>query len=503
MSRSQAPELSPGEVFAGRYQVVRRLGGGAQGKVYEVVGEGGLRAALKVLDPVVALDDSLRARFRLEVLAQGIDSRYFPRIFDAGIDATTRAPYLVMELLAGEDVGTLLARQKRLAPEDALRLLAELARALTVLHGAGFVHRDLKPENLFLDASVRPSALKILDFGVAKAIVPNGKTPAETAALGTPLYMAPEALRGDGRIGPAADLYSTGQLAYVLLTGGAYWLDGPRGGGSLTQLLPELVRGPVEPASIRAARRSVALPPGFEVWFARATAAQPEARFPNAIAQVSELARVLGKRPDELSLLAPRSEPARRVRWPLAVGAAVFATIITAGALGLVLRASTKPQPNTQSAATPESEERQSPSPTAPTTSTTARRAPIRPRTSVPETSPSESIVDCEDVPSGPESRFRGLTCADILARGRAHGWRSLHSSVGPGWELTMDHADRGRTDQVMVLFVPRASQFGHQKQALVLRDANQNTLLISALKNSPPTAAAEFAKTLEPFPEP
>src|SRR5207247_1885608 len=153
-------------------------------------------------------DPRARARFRREAnLAAAVESDHVVAVLDAGVDASG-APFLVMELLRGEDLASVVAREGRLAASDVVGLVWQAGLALDRLHDAGIVHRDLKPQNLFLshtdDGSPR---LKVVDFGVAKI----GATH-ESGCYGTPLFMAPEQLSADS-VGRAADLYALAHVA--------------------------------------------------------------------------------------------------------------------------------------------------------------------------------------------------------------------------------------------------------------------------------------------------
>ena len=285
-------DLSPGTIFADRYRVVRCMRSGGMGALYETVHlETARKCALKVMLPSLVSDPVSRGRFRLEAtVAANIGSEHIVEVFDAGIDAASGAPYLVMELLRGEDLGTIL-RAGPLAAAELHTLLYQASLALEKTHAAGVVHRDLKPDNLFLterdDGSPR---LKILDFGIAKVIAKDLESAQRTATIGTPLYMAPEQIHG-GAIGPAADLYALGQIAYAMVTGAAYWGDGWEG-GAIYKLLMDVANGVREPASVRAARVGVHLPPAFDPWFAKAAALEPEQRFDSARVMVQALAQV-------------------------------------------------------------------------------------------------------------------------------------------------------------------------------------------------------------------
>ncbi len=188
------------------------------------------RRALKVMLPEIVASASMRERFELEArVTADIESEHIVETFDAGVDEETGAPFLVMELLRGEELGSLLKRRGALPSEEVIALLSQAALALDRTHAAGIVHRDLKPDNLFLttrdDGAPR---LKILDFGVAKVVADDALSIQQTAAIGTPLYMSPEQFQGDGKIGPRADIYALGHIAYALLTGRPYWYDEQR-----------------------------------------------------------------------------------------------------------------------------------------------------------------------------------------------------------------------------------------------------------------------------------
>jgi serine/threonine-protein kinase len=297
MADPNAPVLTAGSRFLGRYEVVRAIKSGAMGTIYEVIHlETKRRRALKVMLPSVVSNPELRARFKLEAtIVADIESEHIVETFDAGVDPESGSPFLVMELLRGDDLGTLVAKRGRLPGAEVAMLLGQAALALDKTHAAGIVHRDLKPENLFItcrdDGSPR---LKVLDFGIAKVVSESAQTSQQTAALGTPLFMAPEQIKGVGNIGPRADLYSLGHIAYTLLSGEAYWLDDARKVPAMYALLLMVVDGATEPASARAARRGVTLPAGFDAWFARATAPLPEQRFASASAMVQALGSLLG-----------------------------------------------------------------------------------------------------------------------------------------------------------------------------------------------------------------
>jgi len=239
----------------------------------------------------------LRKRFRQEArVAAQIESDFIVDVFDAGIDETTGLPFLVMELLVGEDLGAKLDRDGRLTHAQALLYLKQLALALDRTHRKSIVHRDLKPENLFLcrrdDGALQ---LKVLDFGIAKIVAEGGGPTANaTRSVGTPLYMAPEQFKPDGRVTPQTDIYALGLIAYTMIVGTPYWEDEKNKTPNVFGFAALASNGPVEAASVRAERAGVKIPRAFNRWFARATALAPNERFQRATDAVRVFAELFG-----------------------------------------------------------------------------------------------------------------------------------------------------------------------------------------------------------------
>ncbi|WP_234022594.1 serine/threonine-protein kinase [Sorangium cellulosum] len=296
---------------------MRGIASGAMGAVYEVLHiETERRRALKVMHPHLADNPEFHARFKLEArVAARIESDHIVEVFDAGIDAESGRPFLVMELLRGEELSGRLRRTGRLPPEEAVAYLRQTAIALDKTHAAGVVHRDLKPANLFLAETEDDGAprIKVLDFGIAKLVVETATDSAATAVLGTPLYMAPEQFSGEP-VSRAADIFALGMIAYTLLVGKAYWLNDRRKYDNPLAFAAIAAYGPHEPASARADAEGVKLPPAFDAWFARVTARAPEARFATASAAIEALAEVfdLPTPPVRSSRLLPAETPSGR-----------------------------------------------------------------------------------------------------------------------------------------------------------------------------------------------
>jgi serine/threonine-protein kinase len=294
VSAPDPAQLPAGRLFHGHYEIVRCINSGAMGSVYEVLDhKTRRRRALKVMLPNLIADPELRARFRLEAtITADIISEHIVETFDADVDAETGSPFLVMELLRGEDLATMLTSRGRLPAEEVVLLLSQAARALDKTHAAGIVHRDLKPENLFVtyrdDGSPR---VKVLDFGIAKVAAQSAHK--ATRSIGTPPYMSPEQISGEG-VDPRSDLYALAHIAFALLVGQPYWLEEAKATEAVYPLLLKIVQGAKEPAGVRARRLGVTLPPSFETWFAKATALSPEQRFSSARELITTLATALG-----------------------------------------------------------------------------------------------------------------------------------------------------------------------------------------------------------------
>ena len=287
--------LTPGSVFAGRYEVQRLLGQGGMGAVYEAVHrETRRRVALKILLPMLVSDSEARARFSQEAsITSDFQSEHIVEIYDAGVDRDSGCPFIAMELLRGESLGGRLAAGQRMSASDVVEILRQVGAVLEETHARGIIHRDLKPDNVFLarrdDGSCR---VKVLDFGIAKVLEHAGLS-RNTVNIGTPLYMAPEQLDGS-RIGPATDLFALTHIAFELLTGESYWEHEVRMAPSTMVLLRWIEAGMPEPPHVRAQKLGIVLGEAFDAWFLRGTARDPRARFQDARELVLGFARAVG-----------------------------------------------------------------------------------------------------------------------------------------------------------------------------------------------------------------
>lgn len=208
--------LPPGTMLASRYRVVAKLGAGGMGAVYRADDLTLNQAvALKFLPPSVANDPVRIDRLRQEVrIGRDVSHPAVCRIYDIGEHQTPEGalPFITMEYIDGEDLASLLRRIGALPKEKALQIVRQVCAGLGAAHERGVLHRDLKPANVMLDA--RGNA-RISDFGLAAL---GTRVSGHEAAAGTPLYMAPEQLRGE-EASVRSDIYALGLLMYELMTG--------------------------------------------------------------------------------------------------------------------------------------------------------------------------------------------------------------------------------------------------------------------------------------------
>jgi serine/threonine protein kinase len=261
--RAVLTPLTRGSVLGARYEVLRLLGRGGMGAVYEardrMLDE---TVALKVLRPELAADEELVRRFRSEIrLARKVAHANVARIYEYGEGDGLR--WIAMELVDGTTLKDRVRQQGPLPPEEALDLVAQIGQGLQAIHAAGIVHRDLKAANIMVD---RQGRVRVMDFGIAKA-GEGSSTGGYT--VGTPEYMSPE--QGRGRtVDHRADVYSLGVVAYELFTG-----DVPfRGENAVATLMMHVEQEP--PLRAPGAAR---LPPAVVPVLERALAKEPAARF--------------------------------------------------------------------------------------------------------------------------------------------------------------------------------------------------------------------------------
>ena len=279
-----------GRTAGGKYRLVRLLGSGGMGEVYEaqhsIVGR---RFAIKFLHPDLAGNTEIVARFQREAQAAGsLENENIAAVVDAG-SADDGAPYLVMEYLEGEDLAQLLVRTGPLPVPRAAYIMIQACRGLVAAHARNIVHRDLKPENLFICKRNDGSDLaKVLDFGIAKLHTGGDGTGLTHtgATMGTPFYMSLEQARGAKEVDHRTDIYALGVILYEILSGAK-----PHPGESYNEILYHVISN--EPAPLDSLR--VGLPAGLATVVHKAMAREAEDRYASVVDLMEALIPFAGR----------------------------------------------------------------------------------------------------------------------------------------------------------------------------------------------------------------
>ena len=233
-----------GRLLGDSYQVVRLVGEGGMGRVYEArhLRLRDRRFAVKVLHSEFARQPEIVARFQREAESASIIGH--PNVCDVyDVHKTSDGvPYLIGEFLEGEELGAYLKRKGRMDVASACNVARQVCRALAAAHERGIVHRDMKPENVFLANQGASSIVKVLDFGISKAGQRDTRLTETGMIMGTPSYMAPEQARGE-KVDLRVDVYAIGALLYQMLTGERPF-DLPEPAATLTMVLTQEPRRP-------------------------------------------------------------------------------------------------------------------------------------------------------------------------------------------------------------------------------------------------------------------
>jgi eukaryotic-like serine/threonine-protein kinase len=280
-------QFTEGLKVADKFRLIRELGRGGMGAVWLAEHTGlDVHCAIKLIDPRGKESAELRARFEREAKAAAqLKSRHVVQILDHGV--WQDIPYIAMEYLQGEDLSQRIQRVGRLSLAETVRIVSQVARALTRAHAAGIVHRDLKPENVFIAREDDTEVAKVLDFGIAKkASMHLGDSGTKTGSLvGTPCYMSPEQARGTRSIDHRSDLFSLAVITFECLTG-----ELPFDGEGLGEVLGKIMyEGLPVPSSYVPVLKN-----GFDAWWLRAAARDPENRYQTARELSEALALALG-----------------------------------------------------------------------------------------------------------------------------------------------------------------------------------------------------------------
>ncbi len=258
-----------GHLLDGSYEVLRVIGEGGMGKVYEArhTRLHTKRFAVKLLHHELARQPEVVTRFQREAEAASVLTHpNVVGVYDVNTSADGR-PYIVAELLHGEDLGSHLERRGKLATVEAVHIVRQVCHALGAAHAHGIVHRDVKPENVFLAG---PSAtVKVLDFGISKVSETSDGLTKTGTVMGTPDYMAPEQARGD-RVDARADIYAVGAILYRALTGRKPF----EGSDPMAILTAVLTQEPERPTTLEPS-----IPLSLELVVQRTMAKTPSERF--------------------------------------------------------------------------------------------------------------------------------------------------------------------------------------------------------------------------------
>ncbi|MFG0332631.1 MAG: protein kinase, partial [Maioricimonas sp. JB049] len=325
-------------VALGKYNVEGPIGRGGMGIVWKAHDPDLSRAvAIKVLAPHLAQSQTARRRFQREARAAAAISH--PHVLTIHhVEEQNRAPFLVMEYIAGGSLKDFVAERGKLDPVLAIQLCCQIAQGLAAAHAQGVIHRDVKPSNVMLhEGAVR---VRIADFGLARVAFDNSDLTSHDQAVGTPAYMAPEQLRGS-RVDARADLFSLGCVMHYMLVG-----HSPFQGRTQAETIHKILGHPhrslldVDPT----------IPPALAEIVDRLLQKNPDERYQSAFEVAALLERyltMLNQAPtDEIAdiLASPiLSRPRNRRKWPLIAGAAAGGLTFIACSLWMIFRPGGQP----------------------------------------------------------------------------------------------------------------------------------------------------------------
>jgi serine/threonine-protein kinase len=300
--------VAQGTLIGGRYRLIERIGSGAMGEVWRARHEDlNTEVAIKIATVVDESSSKLADRFRFEAQVSAQLAKHTPHIVavhDAG--RHKGAPYMVMELVRGITLAALVEREGPLPLKRVASIVRQIASALTAAHDRAIWHRDIKPPNILVVEDPEGDMVKVVDFGVAKAMaarldVDAPKATQDGILVGTPSYMSPEQVAGEASA--SGDLWALAVCAYEALTGVDAF-----DGSSLTEIFGAVATATYVPPS-----KHVEVPPVIDAWFRRALAPNAQQRFASA---------------DELATSFERAALVATRRWPpFVVGAAACALV--------------------------------------------------------------------------------------------------------------------------------------------------------------------------------
>ncbi|APR84862.1 Serine/threonine protein kinase [Minicystis rosea] len=416
MALPNKAKIPVGTVLAGKYRITREIGRGGMAAVYEAANvDIGKRVAIKVLAQELTASAVVVERFLREArAAAAIRSPYICDIYDSGRLDDGR-PFLVLELLEGESLYERMTKIRWLDIDTTLTIMTQTCRGLTKAHAAQIVHRDLKPENIFLTKDEEGNLLsKILDFGLAKFYSPmegggpQARLTREGAVFGTPAYMSPEQVRGQGAVDHRADLWALGCIVYECFTGRTVWST--EQGVAMT--FAQIANAPLpRPAVYRPD-----MPEAFTAWFDRALNRDIQKRFQTAKGFCDELVAVFY--PERSSLeSASSSRPIGQLLGgipsnPSMASVRVFPPAQSLSSQNVIPDAITEPPPSPSPSVNGMATERASaaPSPDAPTSGSPSKLGFVA----------SPSPRDNTDTAVPPKPKSRSLRNAAFIVGGLA-----------------------------------------------------------------------------------
>jgi serine/threonine-protein kinase len=284
--------LGEGALVGDKLRLTRLLAKGGMGSVWQAEHLGlDTSVAVKFMSPEAVEHPEAVERFRREATAAAkIKSPHVVQILDHGV-TPDRAPYIVMELLEGEDLGKRITRAGALPLPLVVEIMKQACKALSRAHQLGIVHRDVKPENIFLTENDGELLVKVLDFGIAKHVEtdPSFSMTTTGVTIGSPYYMSPEQLMSAKGAEPRSDIWSLGVVAYHAITGVV-----PFEGETMAALCVAINAAEF----VKASSRRVGLPPQIDEFLARALSRDVDDRFQSA----KEMATAIGRAAQGLSI---------------------------------------------------------------------------------------------------------------------------------------------------------------------------------------------------------
>ena len=315
-----ATVLEIGSVLGGRYEIQKLLGMGGMGAVYKAHDlEVDRTVGLKVIRPDLAGNPDILARFKQElVLARQVTHRNIVRIYD--LNEADGVKFITMEFIEGEDLRTILMREGKLPPKEAVNIMQQACSGLQAAHAEGVIHRDLKPSNIMRDGSGR---VVIMDFGLAKTVQSDGLTQTGMM-LGTMEYMSPEQAMGS-ELDARSDLFTMGLIFYELLTGSIPF----RAESAIASLLKRTQERAVPLSDV-----DPTIPPGLSLIAAKCLERNLDLRYKTFLELLADLETWPAKSDNATLSSEPKIGPRRlTIRWPSIAAIVILVVLAVSGYL--------------------------------------------------------------------------------------------------------------------------------------------------------------------------